>query len=77
MAESTRQKAVTLIIVVGSATTGVLIALAGLWLVGWAFNIESSVLLDWFVSLVVAVLGGSAGWRAWTKRRGSGGDDAE
>ena len=72
MTEPAIERARVVVFVVGSAAVSVLMVLGVIWAVAAILDIDTNALVDWFISVVVGILGGSAAYQRY--RTSEGGD---
>ena len=70
MTEPAIERARVVVFVVGSAALSVLMVLGVLWAVASMFDIDQNALVDWFISVVVGILVGSAAYQRYRTPKG-------
>ena len=72
MTEPAIERARVVVFVVGSAAVSVIMVLVVIWAVAAMFDIDNNALADWFISVVVGILGGSAAYKKYRTSKGDG-----
>ena len=65
MTEPAIERAKVVVFVVGSAALSVIMVLVVIWAVASMFDLDNNALVDWFISVVVGILGGSAAYQKY------------
>ena len=70
MTEPAIERARVVVFVVGSAALSVVMVLGVIWIVAAMLDIDQNALVDWFISVVVGILGGSAAYHRYHTSKG-------